>query len=133
MEKVIGESSLEGSRYEATEVHFKIANDRIILEPFQLAGERMRIDASGWMDMSGPLSLKMAVGVPKERASSGEVPDPQAAAMTDEKGWTTIPLLVSGTSDAPKVGLDKAELAGAAKTRAVDAAKKGLKSLFDKK
>jgi len=132
MEKILGESSLEGSRYEATEVHFKIANDRIILEPFRLAGERMRIDASGWMDMSGPLSLKMAVGLPRERAESGEIPATQAAAMTDGEGWTTIPLLVSGTSEEPKVGLDKSAIADTAKARASDAARRGLRKLFER-
>ncbi len=137
MEKVLGESSLEGSRYESTEVRFKIADDRIVLEPFQLAGERMRIDASGWVDMEGPLSRKMAVGVPKERASAEEIPAPQAAAMTDEQGWTTIPLLVSGTGEEPTVGLDKAAIVDSAKARATDAAKKGiekgLKSLFKRR
>ena len=133
MERVLGKSSLEGSRYEATEIRFKIANNRIVLEPFQLAGERMRIDASGWVDMEGPLSLKMAVGLPMDRASAEGVPEQQAAAMTDEQGWTTIPLLVSGTSEDPKVGLDKSAIAGAAKNRAKKEIEKGLRSLFKKK
>ncbi len=132
MEKFLGKSALEGSSYEATEVRFKIANNRIVLEPFRLAGERMRIDASGWVDFDGPLSLEMAVGVPKGQASTGEIPEQQAAAMTDAEGWTTIPLLVSGTSEEPKVGLDKSAMANTAKARASDAAKKGLRKLFER-
>ena len=137
LEQVLGRIHLVGAPYQATEAPFRIEHGRVFLDGFGLQAEQVRIHARGWVSLSGPLELTLAVRTPREGLDVKGVGGDMLDLLTDEEGQVVVPLKVTGTQQTPRVGPDSAALAlraGRSGARAlVGKASRGLSGLFRRK
>jgi hypothetical protein len=134
----IGRSSVAGAPYEGTEVRFRISDDRLVLEPFALVTPELALRMAGivGLDAEGQLDLELAVDTPREGVVVDGVGGEMLDALTDERGWLTVPMRVTGTALEPKVLPDARALVAQAR-RGLGRSLKGkvggkLKGLFGK-
>jgi hypothetical protein len=137
VEKSLGRTALVGARYRATEARFRVEKNRLHLEPFELTTDQAAVRVSGWSDLAGPLGLQLALATPRDGLKIKEVRDEILDALTDERGWVSIPFKVSGTAERPSVTPDAPALMaqarrGAQKVAAQKASEE-LKSFLGKK
>ncbi len=104
IERILGEQLITGSPYQATDILFTVADERIQVEPFVLPLENIQISGFGTIALAGPLDLELAVRLPRDQVKS----DSLEAAIDGltEDGWTTLPFNVVGTVDEPDVDID---------------------------
>lgn len=105
IEVALGRSSLRGSAYEPVAIPFRIREDRLHFDPFELRTSLLSLGLTGWADLAGPLDLRIAVRAPRDAVSLARV-SPEVLDLVDEGGWVTVPLRVSGTLEAPRVTAD---------------------------
>jgi uncharacterized protein involved in outer membrane biogenesis len=118
LEQVLGREFLTGKDYQATEIRFNLADNRLTVEPFELVSGNLKLGAAGRIDLRGPLDLGLQVLTPRQSIKVREIPDEALDGLTDDQGWTAVPFKVAGTLQQPKVSLDTAALAEAAKRQA---------------
>lgn len=105
IEAVIGRADLKGSAYEAFTVPFRMQQDRMSFEPFEMRTSLLSLGLTGWADLAGPVDLRIAVRAPRDAVALARVPS-DVLDLVDDGGWVTIPLRVVGTLEAPKVTAD---------------------------
>jgi hypothetical protein len=136
IEKLLKKPLVSGNAYEATDINFEIANNNLLIQPFEILGTGVRIAGAGSVDLDGPISFRTDIRVPGEGLSVAGIPADAVAYMTDAEGFMTVPFLVSGTMDEPDVGLDTKAIGNAAKdsakTAVEDYAKEEGKKLLGK-
>ena len=103
----------------------------LTLERFQLETPQAAIDLNGSVDLDGPLALHLTLRTPREGLVIEEVPAEVLDALTNDEGWVSIPLRVTGTRDEPTVLPDsKALMAGQGTKRLLE---QGVKSFFQER
>jgi hypothetical protein len=99
-----------GLRYEATIIDFTIGGNRVEVPPFEILSDGVHLQASGELAIDGAVDARTRVSVPRQDINlgdwQGDVADGLVEALTDENGWVSIPLLISGTVDELQVRLD---------------------------
>ena len=105
IEAVLGRATLQGSAYEPLVVPFRIRDNRLRFEPFELRTSLLSLGMSGWADLAGPLDLRIAVRAPRDAVALARVPS-EVLDLVDEGGWVTVPLRVAGTLERPRVTAD---------------------------
>ncbi|MFQ5791629.1 MAG: AsmA-like C-terminal region-containing protein, partial [Acidobacteriota bacterium] len=137
IEKSLGRTALVGSPYRAMENAFRIRNNRVFLDQFELEAEQVAIDLDGWVSLDGPLNLRLVVRTPRQGLKIKEVDDHVLDALTTDKGWVAIPFKVTGTMEEPRLRPDSRALmaqAGQGTRRLMKKkATEGIKSLFRRK
>lgn len=112
---------LAGLPYEATDIDFTLGNDRVDVSPFAVVSELLRLEAAGRIDVDGALAARARVAVPREHielgAWQGDFTAGLVDALTDDRGWVSIPLLVDGTVAEPRVRPDAEQLLAALQQR----------------
>ena len=105
---------LAGSRYQATTIDFTVADERVDVAPFEIVSELMRLQAAGKLGADGALDGRANVFVPRQEIDlgrwQGDLSDALVDALTDESGWVSIPVIISGTVAEPRVSLDTVAL-----------------------
>ena len=109
IETVLGRAALQGSAYEPVSVPFRIREDRLSVDPFELRTSVLSLGFSGWADVAGPLDLRIAVRAPRDAVALARVP-PEYLDLVDDGGWVTVPLRVVGTLESPRVTADREAL-----------------------
>jgi hypothetical protein len=131
VEKALGRgTSLVGAPYQATEAPFHIDNNQLTLEGFRLETPQAALDLKGTVDLDGPLALSLALRTPREGLVIDEVPDQVLDALTDDEGWVTVPLQITGTQAEPRVLPDANALLAQAKQSTGKLIQEGVKSIF---
>ena len=100
---------IAGLAYEATRIDFEVADDRLRIAPFQIVSDVLRISAEGSVDIEGNLRMHGVMTMPPDNApsfSSNPIFEQFAAALADDEGWMSIPLLIGGTVEEPDIGPD---------------------------
>lgn len=105
IEAVLGRTDLKGSAYEAFTVPFRLHQDRMSFDPFELRTSLLSLGLTGWADLAGPVDLRIAVRAPRDAVALARVPS-NVLDLVDDGGWVTIPLRVVGTMETPKVTAD---------------------------
>jgi hypothetical protein len=104
---------LAGQAYEATTIDFDIVDDRVEITPFEVVSEGLKLSADGQIHLDGPLALSARISVPRDTLDLGSLQDRLEGiveALTGEDGWVSIPVLVRGTTEEPRVLPDTAAL-----------------------
>ena len=137
VDKALGKQVLVGTKYEATEAKFQLANNVVTLSPFQFTSEVARLDLDGSVNLEGPIALGFAVATPREGITIEGVGSDVLDVLADDEGWVPVPISVTGTLEDPKVRPDsKALLAQAGeglKREAKEAAGDALRGFLNKK
>ena len=134
VEKVLGRgTSLVGAPYQATDAPFHIENNVLTLERFQLETPQAAIDLNGSVDLDGPLALHLTLRTPREGLVIEEVPAEVLDALTNDEGWVSIPLRVTGTRDEPTVLPDSKALMAQAGQGTKRLLEQGVKSFFQER
>ena len=100
---------ITGLAYEAMRIDFEVADDRLRIAPFQIVSDVLRISAEGNIDIEGNLQMHGVMAMPPSNApsfSNNLIFQQLAAALTDDDGWMSIPLLIGGTVEEPDIGPD---------------------------
>lgn len=105
VEAVIGRADLKGSAYEAFTVPFRLQQDRMTFDPFELRTSLLSLGLKGSAELAGPIDLRIAVRAPRDAVALARVPS-DVLDLVDDGGWVTVPLRVVGTLEAPRVTAD---------------------------
>jgi hypothetical protein len=137
IQQVLGRTRLVGASYQETEAPFRIEHGRVLLDRFALQTDQVGIEVAGWASLAGPLELNLAIHAPRQGLTIGGIAGDALDMLTDEQGRVVVPLKVTGTQEAPRVGPDTAALAAQARRGGVRAlvekASRGLGGLFRRK
>ncbi len=105
---------LAGLAYEATVIKFRLGDDRVDVAPFEIVSEVVRLEAAGQLTIDGVLDGRARVSIERENidlgAWGGDFSDAVVDALTDETGWTSVPLVIVGTIEDPSVRPDSEAL-----------------------
>ncbi len=108
---------LAGLAYEATVIEFRLAGDHLDVAPFEIVSEGARLEAAGQLAINGVLDGHARISIERENidlgAWGGGFSDAVVDALTDDSGWTSIPLLIGGTVEEPSVRPDTTALLAA--------------------
>ncbi|HEX9945285.1 MAG TPA: AsmA family protein [Thermoanaerobaculia bacterium] len=115
LETALGRTALRGSAYDPFEVRFRLRDDRLAFDPFELKTSTVAFRVSGAVDLAGPLHLKVAVRAPREMLALARVP-PRLLDLMSRDGRVDIPLTVTGTPEAPRVAVDTGALRDTGRT-----------------
>jgi len=126
IERLLGEQLITGTRYEATNIEFTLAETIVDLAPFVMALENMQIAGQGTVELSGPLDLQLGIKLPREQVHVKGIEG--AIDGLTEDGWTTLPFDIDGTLGEPDVSIDSSIY----KDAAVGMGKKAIGGLLDK-
>lgn len=132
VEKLLGADFINGATYQGTDIGLSVAEGRLDIAPFELTSESFKLGSVGWVDMQGPISLRLEVFAPRELMSIGGVTGDVLNALTDENGWLTVSFDIGGTFDEPDVDLDWTVFEEAAKSGLKKGIKKGIGGLLKK-
>lgn len=121
IERLLQKPLVSGNTYEATDINFEIANNNLLVQPFEIVGNSVWIAGAGTVDLAGPVSFRTDIRVPGEGLSVAGIPEDAVKYMTDDEGFMTVPFLIAGTMDEPDVGLDTKAIGSAAKDSAMEA------------
>ena len=132
VEKLLGASFINGAAYQATDIGLSVAEGRLDIAPFELTSESFKLGSAGWVDLQGPISLRLEVFAPRDLMSIGGVTGDVLDALTDENGWLTVSFDIGGTLAEPDVDLDTTIFEEAAKSGLKKGIKKGIGSLIKK-
>jgi AsmA protein len=105
---ITGLPELKSPRFDKSQFHFTISNQKINLEG-ALNSSQLNLNPAGTIgfderiDIITDLKISPALS---SRLSTAKI----TGYMKDEKGWTTIPLKITGTVDKPSVNLNPAAM-----------------------
>ena len=137
VEKILGNAALVGVGYDSFPLDFDIRNQRVNLAECELRAGPISLTLSGWVDFDGPLEMKLSVLTPREGLTIAELPKEVLDALAEEDGRVNLPMLMTGTSEATAVALDKTFLEQQGKRYVKKAVEKeigkALGSLFGRK
>jgi hypothetical protein len=132
VEKLLGKGFISGAAYQGADIGLGVAEGRLDISPFELAAEAFKLGAGGWVDLQGPISLRLEVFAPREMMNIGGVTGDVLDALADDNGWLTVTFDIGGTFDDPDVDLDWTIFEEAAKSGLKKGVKKGIGSLIKK-
>lgn len=132
VEKLLGAAFINGAAYQGTDIALDVADGRLNISPFELVSEAFKLGSAGWVDLQGPLSLRLDVLAPRDLMSIGGVTGDVLDVLTDENGWLTVSFDVGGTLGEPDVALDTTIFEAAAKSGLKQGIKKGISGLIKK-
>ncbi len=107
VEQLLGNVALIGAGYETFPLEFDIRSHRIHLAPTKLTAGPVSLTLGGWVDFDGPLEMKLTVLAPQEGLRIKEIPAEVLAVLAEDDGRINLPMLLTGTADGSKVGLNQ--------------------------
>jgi hypothetical protein len=114
VDAAIGKPVLSNATYEATTVSFRLAGNRVTLDPFRLTTPAARLDLSGTASPAGPIDFDIALATPREGLTVEGTSAAVLDVLADNEGWVPVPLTLTGTIEDPKVRPDVGTLASMA-------------------
>jgi hypothetical protein len=137
IDAALGKKAVVGSKYQATQMSFRMQNDRVILAPFRFESGDARLDLEGSMLLSGPIDFDVSLATPREGLRIEGAGAEVLNVMADDQGWVPVPIDVTGTLEDPKVRPDVKAMASQAgqgvKREVTEKATDALKGLLKKK
>jgi len=117
--KLLGVASLREVTLEKGQIAFVIKDGLVQLDS-AAGGSKVRLTSKGTVGLDGRLDLAAGVGLGPELSQQLDRSDALSRTLSDKEGWTTVPLLIGGSADKPKVSLDSKALAKQATGKALD-------------
>jgi hypothetical protein len=137
IDAALGKKAVVDSPYKATEVSFRMENDRVILAPFRFESGDARLDLQGTMALAGAIDFDLSLATPREGLQIEGVGSSALDLLADDEGWVPVPIDITGTLEDPNVRPDVKALASqagrGAKREATEKATEALKGLLKKK
>jgi uncharacterized protein involved in outer membrane biogenesis len=126
-----GIKEIANPRFDKANFLFTIGNQRVDLKGL-MSSALLNLDPAGTVSFDKKIDVTTDLKVAPSLAG-GLTPSAVAAYAKDEKGWTVIPLRITGTTDKPSVGLNKAKMMKGVEKGIKQEIQKGLfKGLFGK-
>jgi uncharacterized protein involved in outer membrane biogenesis len=114
IDDALGKKAVVGSKYEATKMTFRLANNQVKLSPFRFESGDARLDVSGTMSLAGPIDFDASIATPREGLNVEGVGGSVLDVLADSEGWVPVPMAIGGTMEDPKVRPDVKALAAQA-------------------
>jgi hypothetical protein len=137
IDAALGKKAVVDSPYKATEVSFRMENNRVILAPFRFESGDARLDLKGTMALEGSIDFDLSLATPREGLQIEGMGSSALDLLADEDGWVPVPIHITGTLEDPKARPDVKALASQAgrgvKREATEKATDALKGLLKKK
>lgn len=136
LQQATGVSGIAGAAYEPSEARFRVAHERVELEPFALKSGDVSLELEGavGLDAAQTLDLRLGLLAPRDRVRVDGVGDAVLDALTDDAGRVRVPVRVTGPSQSPRVLPDARAMVASARHSGVralgDKATGGLKKLL---
>lgn len=105
-ERLLGLSGLAGGEYRATTANFEVAARRVTLAGFSLESAQAGLALDGWVDLQGPVDLRLTLNVERQGVAVEQVPSQLLDLLADERGRLAVPLRITGTREKPEVAVD---------------------------
>jgi uncharacterized protein involved in outer membrane biogenesis len=126
-----GIKEIANPRFDKVNFLFTIGNQRVDLKGL-MSSALLNLDPAGTVGFDKRIDVTTDLKVAPSLAG-GLTPSAIATYVKDEKGWTVIPLKITGTTDKPSVSLNKAKVIKGVEKGVKQQIEKGLfKGLFGK-
>jgi uncharacterized protein involved in outer membrane biogenesis len=126
-----GIKEIANPRFDKVNFIFTIGNQKADLRGL-MSSALLNLDPTGAVGFDKKINITTDLKVAPSLAG-GLTPSAIAAYVKDEKGWTVIPLRITGTTDKPSVGLNEAKVIKGVEKGIKQEIEKGLfKGLFKK-
>ena len=106
IEELLGRTLLTGREYESATIGYQLADNRLIIAPFELIGDGGNVGGEGEVDLAGTMDLDIYIRLPLETLDIGVVDSDQLASLEDDQGMVKIPFTIYGSFEDPKVGME---------------------------
>ncbi len=137
IDAALGKKAVVDSPYKATEVSFRMENNRVILAPFRFESGDARLDLKGTMALEGSIDFDLSLATPREGLQIEGMGSSALDLLADDEGWVPVPIHITGTLEDPRVRPDMKALASqagrGAKREVTEKATDALKGLLKKK
>jgi hypothetical protein len=117
-----GIKEIANPRFDKVNFLFTIGNQRVDLRGL-MSSALLNLDPAGSVGFDKKIDITTDLKVAPSLAG-GLTPSAIAAYVKDEKGWTVIPLRITGTTEKPSVGFNKAKM--------IKGVEKGIKQQIEK-
>jgi uncharacterized protein involved in outer membrane biogenesis len=117
-----GIKEIANPRFDKVNFLFTIGNQRVDLKGL-MSSALLNLDPAGFVGFDKRIDITTDLKVAPSLAGS-LTPSAVAAYVKDEKGWTVIPLRITGTTEKPSVGFNKAKM--------IKGVEKGIKQQIEK-
>lgn len=107
IERLFQGTEVIGAGYEPFEIRFRIAGDRLEIDPFEIVMGQLALSLEGRIGLEGPLSLHAALSSPRQGIEVAEIPKEVLEALTDAEGRLNLPILISGSPEIPAIDFDR--------------------------
>ncbi|MEO1368840.1 MAG: hypothetical protein AAFX50_16820, partial [Acidobacteriota bacterium] len=118
VEKLVLGSNLIGRPYEPFEVRFRLGDDALHVEPFEVVSGGSRMRFGGTVSLSGPVRLQTVLDLPREGLALKAIPKEVLEVLTDTDGRIKLPISIGGSAEVPEVQFDRREWGELLKRRA---------------
>lgn len=126
IEKLVAGSNLVGRPYEAFEIRFRLGEDRLEIEPFEIVSGETRLGFGGIVSLDGGIDMSTVFNLPRQGLEIKQIPEEVLEAFTDTDGRIKLPIAVDGTAEAPDVKFDQSAWGELVKRRAAKEVEKEL-------
>lgn len=106
IEELLGRTLLTGREYESATIDYELADNQLIIAPFELVGDGGKVGGEGEFDLAGTMDLDVYIRLPLETLDIGLVDSDQLASLEDDQGMVKIPFTIHGSFEDPKVGME---------------------------
>jgi hypothetical protein len=117
-----GIKEIANPRFDKVNFLFTIGNQKVDLKGL-MSSALLNLDPAGFVGFDKRIDVTTDLKVAPSLAG-GLTPSAIAAYVKDEKGWTVIPLRITGTTEKPSVGFNKAKM--------IKGVEKGIKQQIEK-
>jgi hypothetical protein len=115
-----GIKEVANPKFDKVSVNFTIGNQKVDLKGI-MSSALLNLDPAGTVGFDKRIDVTTDLKIAPSLAG-GLTPSAIATYVKDDKGWTVIPLRITGTTDKPSVGLNKAKV--------IKGVEKGIKGFF---
>lgn len=137
---LLGESVLVGAQYGLFNVAYRLQDQKVELDAFDIGTRNVGLTISGEASLDGTITMLLDVRVPRTMISIKEIPEQALDVLEDEQGRVQLPFQIGGDSVDPTVVLARSAVLQAArqgakrevKERAQEEIGKVLRGLFSK-
>ncbi|MEM1181961.1 MAG: hypothetical protein AAGM22_26680 [Acidobacteriota bacterium] len=132
VEKLVIGSNLVGRAYEPFEVRFRLGDEELHVEPFDVVSGRSRMRFGGSVALAGGVRLETVLDLPREGLALKALPKEVVEVLTDTDGRVKLPIVIGGTAEVPEVQFDRRAWGELLKRRAAKEVEKKIEEELTK-
>ncbi len=127
---ILGTDDLKNVSFKEGICDFTVEGEEIDYKGFKLTGQKIKITSDGEVKFTGEIKADALLSLSPEISGGIYKGGLLQEIMGNRKGWISVPLKFSGTTDSPKIGLERKAVQKQVVEKGKDALKKELEKIL---